>query len=348
MAWPETGGFSKEQYPFACCYDPASGRTVQFLFQRYLAGAAPEALSALWRTGRQTFFDHNFWQVSDDEGRTWSEMRQLRYEAGGHDDSGRPGDPTYLTTNQMYGAYTAVPTRQGTVVYPASGVPMQTRYRGRDETVSGVLCFIGTWDAARETYHWDVSKRICVPHRVSGRGLLEPAVAELTDGRLLLEMRGSTMAIESEWKGKTECPGRRWISVSEDGGRSWSEVADLRYDTGEQFYSPSALAMLLRHSGTGKLYWFGNITPSPPEGNLPRYPLYVAEIDETLPALKRDTLTVIDDYDRDHDSSQIQLSNFKLFENRATGDIELYMTRLGERASHWLHASAYKYTLTLQ
>lgn len=347
MAWPPEGGFSKEQYPFACCHDPASGRTVQFVFQRYLAGAAAEALSVLWRTGKQTLFDHNFWQASDDEGRTWSELRQLRYEDGGYDDPERRGDGAYLVTNQMYGAYAAVATRQGSVVYPASGVPMQTRDRSRQETVSGVLCFIGTWDAAESTYHWDVSERICVPHRVSGRGLLEPAIAELSDGRLLLEMRGSTTAIGPEWKGKTEQPGRRWISVSEDGGRHWSAVTDLRYETGEPFYSPSSLAMLLRHSGTGRLYWFGNITPTPPKGNLPRYPLYVAEVDETIPALRKDTLTVIDDYDPDQDSPEIQFSNFKVLENRETSEIELYMTRLGERASHWLHASAYKYTLTL-
>ena len=36
-----------------------------------------------------------------------------------------------------------------------------------------------------------------------------------------------------------------------------------------------------------------------------------------------------------------------VFENRETGEIELYLTRYGERASHRTHADAYKYTITL-
>lgn len=43
------------------------------------------------------------------------------------------------------------------------------------------------------------------------------------------------------------------------------------------------------------------------------------------------------DYDRDHDSPDGQLSNFKVLEDREAG----------ERKSHWLHADAYKYTCTV-
>ena len=345
--WPVKDGFSREEGPVAWCYDPASDRTVRFVFQRYLAGEGAEAIQRLWRTGKQTFFDHNLWQVSDHDGINWSVPQQLRYEDGPFLAPGASPTEEYLRTNQMYGSYGAIATREGTIIYPAAGVPMEIADRGQKEVVDGVLCFIGKWNAAERAYAWEVSEPVAVPHRISGRGLAEPAIAELADGRLLLEMRGSTLAIQKEWKGKTESPGRRWISLSEDGGRTWSAVTDLRYDTGEQFYSPSTLAMLLRHSRTGKLYWFGNITPTPPEGNLPRYPLYVAEVEETIPALKKDTLTVIDDYDPEHDSPKIQFSNFKLLEDRETGEIELYMTRYGERAEHWLHAAAYKYVLTL-
>ena len=347
MTWPVTHGFSREEYPFAWCHDPVADKHVRFIFQRYLEGEAAEAIQRLWRTGEQTFFDHNFHQLSHDDGRTWAETRQLRYEDGAFHDPDNCGNEKYLRTNEMYGSYDAIATREGTIIYPAAGVPAAIPDRGREETVKGVLCFIGKWNTADTAYAWEVSEPIAVPHRISGRGLAEPAIAELSDGRLLLEMRGSTEAVQNEWKGKTESPGRRWASLSADGGRTWSPVADLRYDTGEQFYSPSTLAMLLRHSRTRKLYWFGNITPAPPEGNLPRYPLYLAEIEETIPALKKNTLTIIDDYDPEHDSPQIQFSNFKLLEDRETGNIELYMTRYGEQKSHWLHAAAYKYTLTL-
>ncbi len=340
-------GMDWELIPFATCHDPVSGRTVRFLFLRHLFGAGAEAIQEHFRTGKQTMFDHNYWQMSADDGRTWSEPAQLCFEDGPV--LGVSDTPTQeqLEANQMYGGYDALPTREGTIIYASAGVPHLLREGEVEELVHGLRCFIGRWDESAQTYVWEVSEPVAVPHTISGRGLAEPTIAELTDGRLLLEMRGSTVAIEPEWKGKTTAPGRRWFSVSSDGGRTWSPVTDLRYDTGEQFYSPSTFSKLLRHSRTGKLYWVGNITPEPPDGNLPRHPLQIAEVDEAGPALRRDTVTVIDDYHPETDGPQLQLSNYCVFEDRETGDIEMYMTRLGENAEHWLIASAYKYTIRL-
>ncbi len=340
-SWPARNGFAMEQSPFAWCEDNAHGVTIRFIFHRLLVGEGAEAIQQHFRTGGQTMFDHNFWQISRDEGRSWSAMRQLCFEDGDTFDPDNPGNGRYLLTNQMYGGYSAIATRAGQIVYPSSAIPVDLD----GEAVLGVRCFLGTW--CETDYTWEVSQPIAVPHAVSGRGLMEPTIAELADGRLLLEMRGSTVAIEPQWKGKTIEPGRRWISLSDDGGYTWSDVTDLRYDDGEPFYSPSTLSVLRRHSGTGKLYWFGNITPQPPEGNLPRYPLYLAEVDEATPALKRDTLTVIDDYDRDCNSPAIQFSNFAIIEDRETGRFELYMTRCGERHSYWLDADAYRYIIEL-
>ena len=148
------------------------------------------------------------------------------------------------------------------------------------------------------------------------------------------------------WEGTVENGGHKWISVSEDGGRTWSPVADLRYETGEPFYSPAAFAKVLRHSRTGKLYWFGNISPAPTQGNRPRYPLYIAEVEETISALKKSTLTVIDDRDPQSDTEAVQFSNFSVFENRETGEIELVLMRYGERTD-WRMADAYRYTIAL-
>jgi hypothetical protein len=338
-------GMDWERIPFAACHDPVGARTLRFLFLRHLLGRGAEAIQEHFRTGRQTMFDHNYWQMSADEGRTWSEPEQLCFERG-------PvlrldGVPTreQLETNQMYGGYDAIPTRDGTVVYPSAGIPHTIRDGGAEELVHGIRCFIGRWDGRGCTYSWEVSDPIAVPHGISGRGLAEPTIAELADGRLFLEMRGSTVAIEPEWKGKTTSPGRRWFSVSSDGGRTWSPVSDLRYDTGERFYSPSAFAKLLRHSRTGRLYWVGNITPGPPDGNLPRRPLQIAEVDEAGPSIRRDTVTVVDDHRPNTDGPELQLSNFHMLENRETGDIEMYMTRYGENSEHWLIASAYRYRI---
>ena len=54
----------------------------------------------------------------------------------------------------------------------------------------------------------------------------------------------------------------------------------------------------------------------------------IAEVDEENVALKKDTVTLIDDR-QDGESSYLQLSNFAVFENRENHKFELYLTRLG-------------------
>ena len=178
--------------------------------------------------------------------------------------------------------------------------------------------------------------------QVSTRGLVELDLSELANGNLLLIMRGSNAGL-----GPMKCPGRKWFSVSRDGGLTWDEVRDMRYDTGEQFYSPASISKTIRSSKTGKLYWVGNITDVPPDGNSPRYPFQIVEIHEDGPSFKKDTLTVIDDRVLKRDSEHLQLSNFSLLEDRETHEMEAYLTRLGERgggADVWT-ADACKYTL---
>lgn len=103
---------------------------------------------------------------------------------------------------------------------------------------------------------------------------------------------------------------------------------------------------MIRHSVTGKLYWIGNVCSAPPSGNTPRYPLIIAEVDETIPALKRNTVTRIDDRQQG-ESSRLQLSNFSLLENRHTHNLEVYLTRIGADPEDFWGADAYKYTITI-
>ena len=107
------------------------------------------------------------------------------------------------------------------------------------------------------------------------------------------------------------------------------------------------MARFIRSSKTGKLYWVGNISRKPAEGNLPRYPLYIVEVDEKIPALKKNTMTIIDDRAA-QDTAAVQFSNFSLLENRQTLDLELYLTRLGENVGSNFSANAYKYTLRIR
>lgn len=342
---PEPGGTGP--------YDPVADRLVKPVFQRLLHGDPKEAMHVLWE-GDRRFCDHGFYQLSADDGLTWGEGRMLRYEDGPDFDPEDWGNADFFRTNEMY-IGGAVATSRGTVVISET-IPVEHRdpedekvksvfpNTYREGCVAGAICFVGTWNAAREDYDWQTSNRIFLPRRKSTRGLVELDLSELKDGRLLLLMRGSNVGLDP-----LECPARKWFSVSEDGGLTWSEVRDMRYDTGEQLYSSASISHSIRSRKTGKLYWAGNVPDTPPDGNGPRYPLQIMEIDEEaeVPAFKKDTVTVIDDRDPEKDSEEVQLSNFSLLEDRETGDMEVYLIRLGERGGGpevWT-ADAYRYML---
>ena len=332
-------------------YDPVSGRLIKPVFQRIITGKPEVAMKVLWE-GKRLFCDHGFYQLSENDGLTWGKAHQFKYEGGPDFDPNSWGNPEYYRTNEMY-IGEAIALSNGTVIV-SSTIPVPYRDEEdekfpsafpndyRDGCVAGAMCFVGKWNKARQEYDWTKSKSVFLPRRMSTRGLVELNLSELTNGNLLMIMRGSNRGLDP-----LKYPGRRWFSVSRDGGLSWSEVKDMRYDTGEQLYSPSSIAKTIRSSKTGKLYWVGNIPDVPPDGNSPRYPLQIVEIDEEGPSFRKDTVTVIDDRDPEKDSEHLQLSNFSLLENRETQEMEIYLIRLGERGGGpdiWT-ADAYKYTL---
>ena len=345
---PRQNGFEREDSWFAVCHDRQRGHDVRFDFQRVFVGTGPEALSAYWQ-GVESFHDHGLYCLTRDQGRTFTTPRLLRFEDGEDFDEADWGRPGYLKRNTMYGGYTAIVTRAGKVLYPFT-TPARIRTECGEQATGAVRCMIGTWDQQEEDYRWEVSTEIAVPLEWSGRGLMEPTLAELQDGRVVMGMRGSTALSRllcPEGNVTVTQPGRHWLSISEDGGHTWGPVRDWRYADGRPFYSPSALARLLRHS-SGRLFWVGNICPEPPDGNMPRHPLVIAAVDEEGPGLIRDSVTVIDTKGEDERvAPEFQLSNFCLLENAQTGALELYLTRYGESAEHWLQANAYRYEIEL-
>ena len=325
--------------PGPCAYDPLSQATVSiWLRQTCIKGIG---------------YNHCFSRISRDNGHTWSEPQLLRYEDGDDFDPKDPFKKSFLENNRAYFGQNIYRRADGSLLFAgvAAKIPdnapepnphnISAPYRTNDSRNIGGINFVGRWNAAEKEYKWTGSSVSWVPRHVSSRGMMEPAVAELTDGRLLTIYRCSNVKLSG-----SDQPGRKRFTISSDGGKTLSEVAELKYDDGTQFYSPSAYHNLIRHSHTGKLYWVGNISASPASGNSPRYPLIIAEVDEKNVSLKKDTVTLIDNRNKG-DGSRIQLSNFALLENRQTHDLEIYLTRLGENTSDFWGSDAYKYTLKL-
>jgi len=328
--------------PVAMIYDPSS-----------------EALVAVWlrqTKHKGTYYNHCLVRLSRDNGRTWSEPQLLRYEEGNDFNPNDPFNPDFLNNNSCYPGTNLYIRRDGSLLFPGSccNVPddapdlnpekIPSSFKGTPAhgRGGGAANFVGRWDAASGKYDWTASNVVWVPRHVSSRGLSEPSIAELTDGRLLTIYRCSNVKL----KPQHNQPGRKRYTISTDGGKTISQPMELKYNDGTRFYSPSSIHQLIRHSQTGKLYWVGNINMNPAEGNHYCYPLVIAEVDEANVALKKNTVTLIGGR-RPGDGKYLQLSNFSLLENRETHQFEICLARLGEDPSNTWNADAYKYTLTL-
>ena len=341
----ETDEYIYDMHEICRVYNPVAGHMVQMRLRRLYIKETPSSRRELVVNGKKNFFDHVFCEISNDQGKNWGNSVKLEYEKVPAEAKEKPLIPDNLVINAMMGTVNTrtVVTPSGKIIHPVMIFPRKLGVPKHDSSsiygvVYSILVIIGEWDKNAEKYIWFYSKPLYVSPKISKRGVFEPFMARLSDGRLMLDMRGSNTE---------KTPGRRWYSISNDEGVTWSEITDLRYDTGEQFYSPSSMNQIIRSIKTGKLYWVGNITNQPPEGNSPRYPLVIAQVKEKdiyKISLIKDSVTIIDTKLKD-DSDDLQLSNFKIIENRETLNFELYVTRFLSKGRKDWTSDVFKYSI---
>lgn len=221
------------------------------------------------------------------------------------------------------------------------GIKLDEKGKGLEYYLSYLM--IGEFDGNNDI-HWKLSGKVPFDITASARGMIEPTVNELASGKLVMICRGCN----GLWPEK---PGRKWVTFSHDGGMTWSHAEPLAYDTGFVPESSSTGSALVRHSRTKKLYWLGNLCRAGqrPNGNMPRAPLYIAEVQEEPFVLKRETITEIDDAQPD-EIADVQHSNFKVYEDRETGEFVVYLTRYSENGFKnmaWMKANHYRYRVTV-
>ncbi len=274
-------------------------------------------------------------EVSEDGGETFSSPRQIVVR-GGDERCWAPG-VEYGHNSLAISFCQPVFDRKGRILLPARWIPRL------DETTRPpipleAVCLIGEV-GSDGSLEWGASERVSVGRELSSRGLAEPTLAPLEDGRLLMVCRGSNASIP-------QVPGRKWITLSHDEGESWGAATPFGYDTGELFFSPATGSRLIRSSRNGKLYWIGNILPENPDGNSPRHPLCIAEVDETLPALRKASVREIEGR-LPEDTARVQLSNFHVYEDRVSGELVLIMARIFESSETALRSPAYEYRIAV-
>jgi hypothetical protein len=277
-----------------------------------------------WGDHEHPFSDHTF--MAENGG----EARLLKYEDGPDYDPGQPFADQFTRTNRAYAGTGMAFAEDGAAYFP------MVCYRPGAEFSQNRGGVVLMRRRAKSAGEWLPSNQVFIEPERSARGLLEPDVAVLRDGRVMVINRGSHTATTA---------GRKWVSLSADGGKSLGPIEELRYADGTRFYSPSSIHRFVRSSRNGVLYWVANIVDAPPSGNRPRYPLQIAAIDEERAAVVRESVVVIADR-RPDEPEGLALSNFGLLENRETLDLEIYITHQGGTQDHPWHAPVYRYVFS--
>ena len=293
--------------------DPATGRFIRL---------RNEAVLPHDEVNEFMSFNTVHYSVSVDGGRT-DLLDEPIVQAGGFN-PGHPLPGVWRGRNCfMLGDSTCQPITlpDGTLLLPVqispTGPDGQYENRGGGFTFTDCAVIRGRWRADGRI-DWERSDLVAGDPARSSRGLIEPTLARLTDGRILMVMRGSNDR-------RPDLPGFRWFSLSADGGRTWSTAEPWTYASGERFFSPSSCSQLLHHH-SGRLFWIGNLCPENPEGNAPRHPIVIGEVSTQTGLLIRETVAVIDDR-RPDDGPFLTLSNFYARDDREDGRIKLHLLR---------------------
>lgn len=227
----------------------------------------------------------------------------------------------------------------GTICLPVEITPVgpngEYHNPGKGYTWHETVVLRGRWHG--DQLRWETSNILRLKPEQSTRGALEPTLARLAEGRLMLVCRASNDKAP-------ENPSYRWVSYSHDDGRTWSELIPWTYDNGDHFFSPSSCSQLLTHSN-GKIYWLGNLTPANPRGNRPRYPFVIGEVDRHSGLLRKATVRVVDTL-QPGENPLLTLSNFYAYEHRVTHEIILHMTRLFALPDGW-EGDAMRYAISV-
>jgi hypothetical protein len=303
------------KHPRSCHLDPATGRFIEFWVEGVLPTDDPLEGMRQWNV---------FYSI---DGRA---AEQLIHE-GSEFNAGHALPGVYTGRNcAMLGdvCSLAVTMPDGTILLPVVTSPLGPDGKLYNPTggytYTDAVVLLGRWQSDR--LMWRSSEPVKGDPLRSTRGMDEPTLARLPDGRLMMLLRGSNA-------GNTSLPGYRWISYSSDGGLHWTNPQPWTYTTGENFFSPSACSQLLPHSN-GKLYWIGHISPVNPRGNRPRYPVVLGEVDRASGLLLRDSVMTIDDR-HEGDDEILMIYPPYAREDRRTREVLIHMTRLFAFPDGW-------------
>ncbi|MCO5241643.1 MAG: glycoside hydrolase [Chitinophagaceae bacterium] len=269
------------------------------------------------------------YRVSEDQGKTWSYDEPI--VQCGNFTIQHPLPDIFIGKNSIYiGDIGSIPivTQKRKILVPAQATLVNHDSSGLwnpggGESYTDAVILEGTWRDDGKI-DWKMLGRIEADPKRSTRGMIEPTLLEIRDGLLLVVMRGSN---EKRGSNNYQLPSYKWFSISENGGKTWSIPEAFTFQDGKAFYSPSSMSTLFKHS-SGRCFWVGNMTEENSDGNLPRWPLVIAELDTNNLKLIKSSLLVVDTRQmEDQSRGRLDISHISLIEDRKTGEIILIYPR---------------------
>jgi hypothetical protein len=294
--------------------DPATGWMLRAYFEHeaLLGVVSWDAASPVSRTRKM------YLQYSQDDGGTWSQPEQLVLSGDDYDEVHWARDIRYGENSGVAMTDSTFTRPDGTIVLPFHNTVFHDDGPPSHEYCNA--CLLGRWRSHGAGIEWNMGEYVTLPLTRSVDGADEPGVCMLPDGRIFMLIRARTFP-----DSPVEIPSAKHYAVSEDGGMTWSDADMLRYEDRGALYSPASFGRVFVSSKNGRFYMMTNILDKPSYGCDPRTKLQIAEIDLDTLRVKRDSVTVIEQW---HEGwqKQIRFSNFLWYEDRETGNPMLYMT----------------------
>lgn len=331
-------------------YNSVHGHTVSFGGNRIWKDGSDAAAKKYWSGDSRFMPIHSFITVEDGDGVKYTEL--VKYQSGNDFDPSNWLDPEFFFRNVCLVHGSIEVTNDGDILFTAE-VPMRAccEMLGRDindyfpsapDFPCGIVLMRGHFDGRR--YELTCGRPIVIDEKRSTRGFNEPAMTMLENGRIVVITRGSNAKMS--WYGEdfVKMDGHKWYAYSDDGGKTFSEPIPWRYDDGTIIHSSATCARIVRDPKTGRRYWIGNITSPEVDGNFPRYPLCMVELERTTGLAVKSSFTIIDTK-REGEPERIQLSNFNLLQNRETGELEVMLSKIGQYPENVFKADVWRYRI---
>ncbi|MBI3985828.1 MAG: exo-alpha-sialidase [Lentisphaerae bacterium] len=272
------------------------------------------------------------YEISSDEGLTWTPPRPVIHRGAGFDAT------RWLpaVTHGKNGAYCipVSPCRldEGAFVLGLAIHPLSEDGKSCRTGWFDTAFLRASWTPDGQDLEWEQSAPITVTNETASGGCCEADLLHIRGDKLFTTMRCQGDA------GRGLASSRQG-SFSTDGGRTWSAPKILSYDDGKPVYVPAAFSSFLRSPLTGKVWWFANILDRPVPAQYPRCPLCMAEFDTERLCLIRNSVQIVQDLppgappcktDRPVDGEDFgrQYTNFGAYVDRETDEMVLVMPEM--------------------